>query len=72
MNNGVIYKERVMYRVTIEKLSEPDERGYRSGDDVYKQTVEDLDVMAVIEAVNNTQKILAAVDKDEQGYLYRP
>ncbi len=50
-----------MYRITIEKVSEKEEERYqmtRSYEDIYQQTVETLDIQAVIAVVNEPNPLL--------------
>ena len=44
------------YKIEIKKHRGNDERGYASWEDVYDQSVEDLDVPGVIAVINNLTK----------------
>jgi len=55
-----------MYKVTIEKLKEKDDKSYKDYEEIYSQKVDDLDLLAVINAVNSKEKEKALI-KDITG-----
>lgn len=46
-----------MYRITIEKEKPKDEKGYVGWDDIYRQTINDLEVSKIINMVNEPRPI---------------
>ena len=43
----------MQYKIKVSKVGPPDERGYTRDEEIYSQTVEDIDLLAVIRRRNN-------------------
>ncbi len=57
MSEGVYIEPTVWYKITVKTVQNIDDKNYPVEEEVYSQQVGDLDLPAVIAAVNKTLRI---------------